>query len=68
MPKTTLQFARNPTPAGWNHPHGQQYPQINHNKTTPTWAPVTLNDIQWKPFKIDLSKIIAMIIINNENH
>ena len=27
VPKTTLQLASNPTPAGWNHPCGQQYLQ-----------------------------------------
>ena len=30
VPKTTLQLASNPTPVGWNHPHGQQYPQPSH--------------------------------------
>mgnify|MGYP000426991626 CR=1 FL=1 len=44
-------------------PRGQQYPQPSHepppqcrektkqNKTTLTWAPVTLKEIQWKPIK-----------------
>ena len=44
-------------------PCGQQYPQPSHepppqcrektkqNKTTLTWAPVTLKEIQWKPIK-----------------
>ena len=27
VPSATLQLASNPTPAGWNHPSGQQYPQ-----------------------------------------
>ena len=44
-------------------PRGQQYPQPSHepppqcrektkqNKTTLTWAPVTLKEIQWKTIK-----------------
>ena len=27
VPQTTLWSASNPTPAGYNHPRGQQYPQ-----------------------------------------
>ena len=65
VPKTTLPLASNPTPAGWNHPCGQEYPQPSHvpppqqrdnqnkNNTTQTWTPVTLKDIQWKPIKLD---------------
>ena len=74
MPKTTLQLASNPTPAGWNHHGGQHYPQPSYKplhqqrdkqilkyKTKPTWAPPTLKDNQWKQHKIDLSNMMIIM-------
>ena len=35
VPKTSLRLASEPTPAGWNHPHGQQCPQHSHEPPLP---------------------------------
>lgn len=42
----------------------QQRDKPSKNTTTQTWTPITLEDIEWEPIKIDWSRIIIAITIS----